>query len=197
MHFVPGQFAMLYLEAAPGWRRHPFSIASAPSADVLRFTVKALGDDTTAMRESVQPGMPAVIRGPFGRFSHGKGGDHQVWIAGGVGIGPFLSWLRGLDDEPGPGRIDFFYTSTDGGAPFASELEGIADRHQGLRLQLVNSTVDGRLTPDEVLATAGDDPAALSVFLCGPEGMVRTFQSGLHRAGVPRKAIHREYFIWR
>jgi predicted ferric reductase len=106
-------------------------------------------------------------------------------------------WLRALDDEPGPGRIDFFYTSTDGGAPFASELEGIADRHQELRLHLVNSTVDGRLTPDEVVATAGDDPAALSVFLCGPEGMVRTFQSGLHRAGVPRKAIHREYFIWR
>ena len=63
MHFVPGrQLAMLYLEAAPGWRRHPFSIASPPSSDVLRFTVKALGDDTTAMRESVQPGMPAVIR---------------------------------------------------------------------------------------------------------------------------------------
>ena len=120
MHFVPGQFAMLYLEAAPGWRRHPFSNASPPSSDVLRFTVKALGDDTTAMRESVQPGMPAVIGGPFGRFSHGKGGDHQVWIAGGVGIGPFLSWLRALDDEPGPGRVDFFYTSTDGGAPFVS-----------------------------------------------------------------------------
>ena len=41
MHFVPGQFAMLYLEAAPGWRRHPFSNASPPSSDVLRFTVKA------------------------------------------------------------------------------------------------------------------------------------------------------------
>src|SRR5205085_2908332 len=66
------------------------------------------GDDTTAMRESVQPGMPAVIGGPFGRFSHGKGGDHQVWIAGGGGIGPFLTWLRALDDEPGPNRIDFF-----------------------------------------------------------------------------------------
>ena len=72
MRFVPGQFAMRYLEAAPGWRGHPFSIASPPSSDVLRFTVKALGDDTTAMRESVQPVMPAVIRGPFGRFSHGK-----------------------------------------------------------------------------------------------------------------------------
>jgi hypothetical protein len=72
MHFVPGQYAMLYLEAAPGWRRHPFSIASPPSSDVVRFTVKARGDDTTAMRESVQPGMPVVIRGPFGRFSHGE-----------------------------------------------------------------------------------------------------------------------------
>ena len=61
-------------------------------------------------------------------------------------------------------------------AQLASELEGIAERHQELRLHLVNSTVDGRLTADEVLATAGDDPTALSVFLCGPEGMVRTFK---------------------
>ena len=27
--FVPGQFAMVYLEAKDGWHRHPFTIASA------------------------------------------------------------------------------------------------------------------------------------------------------------------------
>ena len=29
--FVPGQFAMVYLEAKDGWHRHPFTISSAPT----------------------------------------------------------------------------------------------------------------------------------------------------------------------
>ena len=97
MDFVPGQFAMVYIEAKDGWHRHPFTIASAPHEDVVRVTVKALGDYTSRLQELIEPGMPAVIGGPHGRFSHWKGTDRQVWIAGGVGVAPFLSWLRALD----------------------------------------------------------------------------------------------------
>ena len=71
--FVPGQFAMVYLEAKDGWHRHPFTIASAPREDVVRVTVKALGDYTSRLHELLEPGMPAVIGGPHGRFSHCEG----------------------------------------------------------------------------------------------------------------------------
>ena len=104
--FVPGQFAMVYLEAKDGWHRHPFTISSAPHEDVLRVTVKALGDYTARLQELIEPGMPAVIGGPHGRFSHWKGTDRQVWIAGGVGVAPFLSWLRALNGQlPQSGRL--------------------------------------------------------------------------------------------
>ncbi len=122
--FVPGQFAMVYLEAKDGWHRHPFTIASAPAEGVVRFTVKALGDYTSCLRELFEPGMPAVIGGPHGRFDHAKGTDHQVWIAGGVGVAPFLSWLRALDGHLAA-RVDLFYTA-DGEAPFADEMRGIS-----------------------------------------------------------------------
>jgi hypothetical protein len=32
----------------------------------------------------------------FGGFDYRKGGQQQVWIAGGMGITPFMSWLRSL-----------------------------------------------------------------------------------------------------
>ena len=104
VEFVPGQFAMVYLEAKDGWHRHPFTISSAPHEDVLRVTVKALGDYTSRLQELIEPGMPAVIGGPHGRFSHAKGTDRQVWIAGGVGVAPFLSWLRALDGQSAASR---------------------------------------------------------------------------------------------
>jgi predicted ferric reductase len=193
--FVPGQFAMVYLEAKDGWHRHPFTISSAPHEDVLRVTVKALGDYTSRLQELIEPGMPAVIGGPHGRFSHWKGTDRQVWIAGGVGVAPFLSWLRALNGRL-PHRVDFFYTA-EGEAPFTDEIRDIADRHESLHVHLIDTSVDGRLTPERVLAATEGDRGGLSVFMCGPQGMLRSFQTELQLAGVPSKRIHREHFDWR
>ena len=193
--FVPGQFAMVYLEAKDGWHRHPFTISSAPHEDVLRVTVKALGDYTSRLQELIEPGMPAVIGGPHGRFSHWKGTDRQVWIAGGVGVAPFLSWLRALDGHL-PHRVDFFYTA-EGKAPFADEIREIAGRHESLHVHLIDTTVEGRLTPERVLDAAAGERSGLSVFMCGPTGMLRSFQTELQLVGVPSKHIHREHFDWR
>jgi predicted ferric reductase len=194
MEFEPGQFAMLYLEGKDGWHRHPFTIASAPHEGLLRVTVKALGDYTSRLPQLVEPGMPAVVGGPHGGFSYRKGTDRQVWIAGGVGVAPFLSWLRSLDGEL-PHSVDFFY-SADGEAPFADEIRAIADRHDSLNAYVIDTSVEGRLTSERVLA-ASPESKGLSVFMCGPRGMLRTFQTQLRLAGVRPRRIHREYFDWR
>jgi predicted ferric reductase len=194
--FVPGQFALVYIEAKDGWHRHPFTIASAPAEKVVRVTVKALGDYTSSLRELLQPGMPAVIGGPHGRFNHAKGTKDQVWIAGGVGVAPFLSWMRALPDHPPPGAVDLYYAFT-GAAPFADELVAIGETSEHVRVHLVDSAVDGRLTADRIIAESSVPPARLSVFLCGPEPMLRDLQAGLRGHGVRARNIHREYFDWR
>lgn len=193
--FVPGQFAMVYLEAKDGWHRHPFTISSAPREGVLRVTVKALGDYTSRLQDLIEPGMPAVIGGPHGRFSHWRGTDRQVWIAGGVGVAPFLSWLRALDGRL-PHHVDFFYTA-EGQAPFAEEIRAIASHHESLHAHLIDTRVQGRLTIEQVLAVTDGDRNGLSVFMCGPQTMLRTFQTHLRVAGVPARHIHREQFDWR
>jgi predicted ferric reductase len=193
--FLPGQFAMVYLEAKDGWHRHPFTISSAPREDVVRVTVKGLGDYTSRLAELIEPGMPAVIGGPHGRFTHLKGSDRQVWIAGGVGVAPFLSWLRDLDGHL-PQRVDFFYSAA-GAAPFADEIRAIAGRHDSLRAHVIDTSTEDRLTLERVLAAVGDDPRGLSVFMCGPGAMLRSLQSGLRQAGVPARRIHNESFDWR
>ena len=195
MRFVPGQFAMLFLEGKNGWRRHPFTMSSAPHDGVLRFTIKSLGDDTAEMPHTVRPGMPAVVGGPHGRFVHTRGTAHQIWIAGGIGITPFLSWLRTLDQHPVRGQVALYYAAA-GPVPFADEIAAIAADHDNIRLHLVDST-QGHLTPDRVLADTTADPRSLSVFLCGPGGMVQTFSRSLRRAGVAPRNLHREHFDWR
>ncbi|NYD42660.1 hypothetical protein [Nocardioides panaciterrulae] len=144
--------------------------------------------------------MPAVLSGPHGRFVHGKGTDRQVWIAGGVGVTPFLSWLRSLDEQPPPDRVDFFYSvsqESDGEVPYLAEMRAILERHPEVDLHVVRSAVDGRLTARRVLERSGADPRHLSIFMCGPEPMVRDLQQGFRADGVSALRIHREHFDWR
>ena len=193
--FKPGQFAMVYLETAEGWQRHPFSISGPARDGGISITVKALGDHTTRLPDVVQPGMPAVVGGPYGRFDRHRGTPHQVWIAGGVGITPFLSWLRSLDGELHE-DVHFFVTSA-GPSPFAGEITAAGKKHPGLTVHLVDTEVDGRLTTETVLAAVDTEPRRLSVFMGGPDPMLRQFRKAFQAAGVRRANIHREYFMWR
>ena len=62
-------------------------------------------------------GAAAYVDGPYGEFNFRKGSPKQVWIAAGIGITPFMSWMRDFETTPcqrpgGGGEIDFFYTTT-------------------------------------------------------------------------------------
>lgn len=207
LQYVPGQFAMLHLETKSGWHRHPFTLASSPSDAEVRVTVKALGDYTSAVSDTVKVGMPAVLSGPHGRFTHAKGKSRQIWVAGGVGVTPFLSWFRSLDEFPASERVDFFY-SVAGDAPYIEEIRDITKEHPNVRVHVVDTTADGRLTAERALALSVKenessspgphaDARSVSVFMCGPKPMVHSLQSGFREAGVSPSAIHREHFDWR
>ena len=157
--------------------------------------MKALGDHTTRLPDVIQPGMPAGVGGPYGRFDRHRGTFDQVWIAGGVGITPFLSWLRSLDGELHE-NVHFFVTSA-GPSPFADEIAAVARNHPRLMVHMVDTAADGRLTPESVLEAVGTEPRRLSVFMGGPDTMLRQFRKAFRAAGVRRANIHREYFQWR
>jgi len=194
--YAPGQFAMLHLESKDGWHRHPFTLASSPSEPDVRVTIKALGDYTSSIASQVRAGMPAVLSGPHGRFSHAKGTARQIWLAGGAGVTPFLSWLRSLEDHPPSGTVHFFYSVSDE-APYGDEIQVLADASPAVVLHLVRTREDGRLTAARLLEAVGGPGNDVSVFMCGPTAMVNGLQAGLREAGIPLRRIHREHFDWR
>ncbi len=195
IEFVAGQWAIVSIETKEGWSRNPFTISSSDRDGDLSITVKALGDFSSSVDELVRPGMPAAVDGPHGRFDRRQGTGRQVWIGAGVGITPFLSWARSLEADLGADRVDFYVTSR-GRSPFADELEAIAANHPNLHLHIVDTSVDGHLTPEQVLGEI-PEPARLSAFLCGPQKMTAQFGDAFRRAGVIPVNIHFEYFNWR
>lgn len=175
---------------------HPFTLSSAPREDVLRITVKAGGDFTRALFAHLQPGMEAVVEGAYGMFDYKRGGEKQIWIAGGIGLTPFLSFLRDMDalDKD----VDFYYVVRHREeALFLGELEAAAKKHTRLRLHVRFSAADGSLTVDEVVKNVSGDLRAYHVYLCGPLAMIQAFERGLREAGVPAHNIHFEEFNFR
>ena len=92
--FEPGQFAFVTINAEGFREAHPFTISSGAGEGRLRFTMKVLGDYTRRVRDGLSVGADAAVEGPYGRFTPLRDSRKQVWVAGGVGITPFMSALR-------------------------------------------------------------------------------------------------------
>jgi predicted ferric reductase len=163
----------------------------------VRLTVRALGRDTRRLYNDLREGLPATLNGPYGMFDHTLGGARQIWIAGGIGIAPFLGWISAPDGGALP-RTDLFYcTPSADEAPFLPELTAAARHQPALRLHPVHSRSDGRLTVGKIQATAGSLTPQTHVFLCGPAAMVEDLSTGLRRHGIPRDNLHAEHFAFR
>jgi predicted ferric reductase/mono/diheme cytochrome c family protein len=172
---------------------HPFSITSAPDERTLRITVKAVGDYTRALR-SLEDGAEAVVEGPYGSFSHhGLPGREQLWLAGGIGVTPFLSMARSLRYANEP-AVDFYYCVEHAEeAHFLAELREIAARREDFRVSLVPRDRVGFLTAERLARETGN-LAEREILICGPPAMIDSLRSQLTAQGVPRERIHAEEF---
>lgn len=85
-----GQFAFVTLDPREG--PHPFTMSSAWKDDgKMFFLIKALGDYTQTLPSKVKVGDVAQVEGPYGRFSFQGRHRRQIWVAGGIGITPFIA----------------------------------------------------------------------------------------------------------
>jgi len=175
---------------------HPFTISSAPKQDNLHLSIKASGDWTGYLHENLKPGSKARVDGPYGLFNYKTGNRKQVWVAGGIGLTPFLSWMRDFNGQS-EHEIDFFYTvAVPAEALFLDELEHAAARNQNFRPQVSYTNQDGRLSVKKIIETSGA-VSGKDIYMCGPIGMVLAFREAFIQQGARAANIHYEEFNFR
>lgn len=176
---------------------HPFTISSAPQEDVLRVTIKASGDFTRHLFSNLQAGMDAVIEGAYGLFDYKTGGQKQIWVAGGIGVTPFLSFIRDMDGNLAQ-DVDFYYTVRHREeAIFVDEIQAAAGRNPRLKAHIRFSSIDGSLSVDEIVKNAEGNISGHHVYMCGPLPMVQAFEKKFLESKVPAASIHYEEFNFR
>jgi predicted ferric reductase len=195
----PGQFA--FVSFADHESPHPFTIAGADRGDrEICFQIRALGDYTRSLGKCLAPGQPVRVEGPYGRFDIGRQNRRaqQLWIAGGIGVTPFLAWLESLQARPADApAAELHYCTGDRDVdPFVARLESLCTPLPGIGLQVHGARQGEALTADQ-LAAGKDRSRPAEVWFCGPQGFAEALQEGLRAAWRGRLTFHQEAFVMR
>ena len=205
--FEPGQYASLSLRDT--WRpsmARCFSIASSPlDKTELEFAARVGGSYTNAL-ERLTVGDKVEVRGPFGQFVlREQTQPSLVFLAGGIGITPFMSMMRYATDFGLPNRLHLVYSCrSQDDIPFVEELMALERRNRNIRVTYVIAGGDtsrlrgarvlmGQLG-QEHLRTLGLEPARDTFMICGPGPYIKAMQELLASHGVASERILSESF---
>lgn len=197
IRYEPGQFAFVSFPGIPGGKEaHPFTMASAPDRPGLTFVIKSLGD-YTARIPSLTEGTEALVEGPYGTFSYKCYRPRQIWIAGGIGITPFLSFLAHLSNRPGEAatfHIDLYHSvKTAADLLMDDVILNLTKELPGIMYHPYVSEESGYITVPYIHAQSGN-LLETDFLLCGPPGMVEALTGDLLSGGIYRHQIHSEQF---
>jgi predicted ferric reductase len=193
LSFLPGQFCFFsFRDEALSREGHPYTICSAPEQQTITITVKALGDYTNRLYRELRPGVPALIEGAYGRFDYRQCSYPQIWIAGGVGIAPFISWANALQNTQPPPEFDaelYYCVNSRADAVYLQTFETLEQQLPGFSVHLTCAEQEGFLKADDIPGVRDK-----KIFICGPKEMRQALLKGFDKLQVPRKNILFEDF---
>jgi ferredoxin-NADP reductase len=147
---------------------------------------EAGGGGSAWVHESLKPGDVLSITEPQNRFEIDEGGDHNILIAGGIGITPLLSMAERFDEL----GIDFkliYCTRSREETPFADYIERrFPGRH------VFHHDRGRRELSLDVASLVADRQPGTHVYVCGPPGLIAAVREAAQ--DWPKGTVHFELF---
>jgi predicted ferric reductase len=185
--FLSGQFTFIKIKNKPFNNvPHPFSISGQKDGYVY-FTIKAIGDFTQDLYDYLETGTPIAIGKPLGHMTFDTHKDQQVWLAGGIGVTPFLSHLRttGHPEQ----TITLYYAVNDQSeAVHLDLLDEYQKTHPGFTYHLIEAKKQGYINVDKIDFSSSPD-----ILMCGPRPMALSLSKTLKKK-VPHLRLTFEAF---
>lgn len=196
--FVPGQFANFTLVDPPAMDEagplRTFSIASAPHETALLVATRMRPSAFKTALAALPAGARLEMEGPFGEFALEPGDRPAAFVAGGIGITPFLSILRHEAHAGSTREIALYYGNrTPEAAAFLGEIDAFASRLPRFRVVHCMSdpaclargwTGEKGFMDEKFLARHAGDPAVPLWYVVGPPAMTQAMHEVLVSLGV-------------
>jgi len=186
-------FEWRFLSKSLWGQAHPYSLSATPTDEMLRITVKNLGDHSSALA-NLKVGTRVVAEGPYGVFNAKRSyGKKVVLIGGGVGIAP----IRAILEEFSPDiEIDLIYrVVTEQELILKNEIDSLISGKKAKVHYLVGDPLKFSMSSEELLKLV-PHIAESDVYLCGPPGLARIVRHSVEAIGVPSNKFHHEVFCF-
>lgn len=187
--FQAGQSILLTL--GEGWENRPFTIASAPHEAELMIATRMRESAFKSHLAKLEPGDAVNIDGPNGvMVLHRDVDQPAVFLAGGIGVTPFLSMLRDVAHRKLEHRVTLFYFNRrPQDAAFLEELQALEKSQRNFRLVAATERVS-----EPLLRRYVDDIKRPVYYFAGPPGMTMAVQGMLSDLGIAADAMRSEEF---
>jgi vanillate O-demethylase ferredoxin subunit len=186
---LPAFTAGAHIEIAFDRFRRSYSLTSSPK-DRAAYEICVLGTPRSRggsqyIHEQLRVGDPITLDAgsPVNAFALNTDAAHSVFIAGGIGITPFITMIEELGAIGKHFELHYAARSRDRFLPIAApsnELTHYVDKDAGPRLD-----VDRLL---DQIAPASD------LYVCGPRSLIDTVRTKAASRGWPPQSIHYESF---
>ena len=182
--------------AEPNSTQRIFSLVSAPFEEQLVIATRMReGSAFKRALAALPDGAKLRLRGPRGQMTlHEDAARAAVFIAGGIGITPFMSMLRQAAHDGLARPLMLLYSNrSPADAPFLAELQKLAQQHGNFRLLARMTDAEGFIDESTVKRFVAEAASPL-YYLAGPPAMVTAMKGILRGAGVGDADVRSEQF---
>lgn len=184
---------------------HTFSIASAPFEDSLMIATRMRDSPFKRALREMPVAAKLQLGKPTGQFTLDDGATGAVvFLAGGIGITPFVSMLRQATHDHLERKLYLFYANRrPEDAAFLDELQQLQTHNPNFRFIGAMTQMEKSAQPwsgetghidKDMLARSIDDISAPIYYIAGPPMMVDSMLEMLLDAGVKEEQIRTDEF---
>lgn len=190
--FSPGQYGFFSVNERKR-DEHAFSILGSEDRKLI-IGVKVVGNFTQKLAQ-LKIGDILRVKGPFGTFGEKMNhASHAVWIAGGIGITPFLSMAQAARSDQ---KIEMYFCARVMPPKVITEpFDSLSQKNPNFTWLPCETSRGGRLSARRIFEETGTDRQAYYL-LCGPKAMMEEIAFDLAKLGIKRSHIIYEDFAFK
>ena len=189
--FSGGAHTVVHMQDGDRKRMNPYSLMSDPG-DLSTYAISVRRDDegrggSLFMHQSVKEGDHMTITYPVNLFSLDLRAKKQVFLAGGIGITPFMAMIGQLEQSNGNWELHYACRSE----ALGTYVDQLTYKYPG-KVHIYYDDQSQAINLEGLLA---GQPLGTHAYVCGPKGMIDWVHATAAAAGWPDANVHSEEFL--